>query len=36
MKKQSIQEDKDTDIKEEDKQKSFGEDSKQAQYKRLV
>jgi len=27
MKKQSIQEDKDTDIKEENKQKSFGEDS---------
>ena len=36
MKKQSIQEDKDTDIKEEDKQKSFGEDSEQAQYKRSV
>jgi len=26
MKKQSVQEDKDTDIKEKDKQKGFGED----------
>jgi len=33
MKNQNVQEDREIDIKEEDKKKSFGEDLKWAQYK---
>ena len=33
MKKQSVQEDKDTDTKEKDNQKGFGEDLEQTQYR---
>ena len=33
MKKQSVQEEKNTDIEEEDKQKGFGEDPEQVRYK---
>ena len=36
MKKQSVQEDKDTDIKKKDKQKGFGEDPEQTQYKKSI